>query len=195
MFQQSIKKQILFSICLLSFFCSYSNDIVIPTIFIRTITNNTPYSVKLIDRLSQSWLGKKEIILKPGETTPINYQTNNDNNITLFGSMKDIMKKDAQFLLQRLNEKCATEENKESYLNITASEGGINRNGIISGKAGTVATNFHAASKEGGCTMRSGTVAIDNCTVINYNITIEISEEDIHNDIFRIQYSEEHEER
>jgi len=195
MFQQSVKNELLLSLCLVSFFSSHAKEtVVIPKIFIRTITNNTPYNVKLTDRLAQSWLGKKEVILKSGETTSVNYQTSNSNDIVIFGRMSDIMGKDAQFLLQRLNEKHAAEENKESYLNITASEGGINRNGFISGRAGTVTTNFNAASKDGGCTMNSGSIKTKDCTIVYYDITIEVSEKDHNNDIFRVQYSEQHEE-
>lgn len=155
-------------------------------VIIKTLKNSTPYSILFVDRLSKN-KSKNSIVLPAGETTELNFESNGQNNVSLHGSMAQIMESKAQYAFKKLDEKGAPIPNQEVYLNISLAKGGVDDgSGIITGTPGTTVLKFFAAGKNGGCRMSSGRLQNNNCKSVEFELEIAISDEDIKNKIFRL---------
>lgn len=97
------------------------------------------------------------------------------------------MESKAQYVFKKLDEKGAPLPNQEVYLNIALAQGGVdNGSGSISGTPGTVVIKFFSAGKNGGCRMSSGRLQNNNCKSIEFELEIAMSDDDIKNNVFRL---------
>ncbi|MDP3788296.1 MAG: hypothetical protein Q8Q60_03190 [Candidatus Chromulinivorax sp.] len=167
--------------------CIFTNLITLassekPNMVIKSITNNTPYRLKFIDRFDND-----SRIIEAGSTIPINYSIENSKNIVIQGYFKEILSKEAQFLILKLTENNSTESNKESYVNMTITPGGIDDgSGITIGTLGTNIFKFFMANAEGGCIMASETIKETPCDTVGIDLDLNISETNIAHNIFRL---------
>lgn len=141
----------------------------VPNLIIKTIYNNTPHDILLVDRLGKNhwwYIGKKSsIILPAGKTTEVNFTTNGQNNVIIQGSMSECMAQDAQYVFKKLDQDGNPEPDQEVYFNLHTT--GVNE---------SFALNHYVAGKNGGCQMIGGKFNAGGSKIAE--VTLELSKKD-----------------
>lgn len=163
-----------------------ANEPMMPQMVIKTIQNNTPYTLRLTDRFNTN----KALIIDAGQTLEANFEIIGSKNVIIQGSMRAILAEEAQFIIQKLDVAGNPVADNEAYLNLCTVPGGVNDgSGFITGTIGSIVFKFFMAGKQGGCLMSSGRLKNNSCNLIEINLVLNADESDVQNDVFRL-YSE-----
>jgi hypothetical protein len=154
-----------------------------PKMIIKSIKNNTPFSLLLIDRFNND----KSLTILNNQTIEANFEIIGSKNIIINGSLSEILAKEAQFIIKKIDQNNVIVPDQEAYLNINLFLGGIDDgSGVICGTLGSTTFKFTMAGKKGGCTMSSSMVKNSSCDSIEISIEFYTNPKDIQNDVFKI---------
>jgi len=143
----------------------------LPDLVIKTIRNTTPYDILLIDRLPKD----KSIILPAGKIVEVDFVANSQNAVVINGNMADVMEQKAQYAFKKLARNGAPELNQEVYFNLH-----------MAGTNESCAFNFYVAGKNGGCSLISRRFSFDENLIVEFELTLSMSEENIRANVFKM---------
>ncbi|MBA3954223.1 hypothetical protein H0X48_02810 [Candidatus Dependentiae bacterium] len=166
-----------------------------PQLFIKTVKNDTPFNILMVDRLASD-PKTNSITIIAGQKVAVNFQANRQHAVSIRGSMSETMARYAQYTFIKLDTDGKPMANQEVYLNLNTAPGGVdNGSGIISGIRGTRVLNFYVAGQNGGCSMETGPFKNSVCKQVEFDLRLSISEKDIAANIFRMYIDSERTEK
>lgn len=145
-------------------FVASLHAVQLPNIVVSSISNYTDENLIFKNRFTGD-----NVVIPAGQTSYINFLLNNKRNIIINGSLKDVLSKDGQYLVQTVDSSGTIIQ--ESYLHMSTLEGGIDDGtGIIIGAQGTTIFKFLFAGKNGGSQMSTKKIKNDATSVVEVNL-------------------------
>ena len=144
----------------------------LPKPIIKTIQNNTPYNLLLVDRLVKN----NSVILPAGKTIEVNFRANGQHKVIINGNMSECMAKDAQYVFKKLDQNGNPELDQEVYYNLH-----------MAGTNELFHLDLYGAGKNGGCTLRGHTVNAGGGQTVKFDLELSVYKEYAQTNLFKMK--------
>lgn len=185
----SLNKKIFFAGLLYITSVSSILSVQMPSTYISHIRNYTPWNIAFLDRFEEN----QAVFLLPAyKEGKGEMPVKSDNQLRLIGNLGNVLAQKSQYTIVPFEaDTNMSIPNKAVFLNISTKEGGINDgSGIVTGTPGSVVLDFWFAGLQGGSSMMSK--RLSGCpSRIELAINVYARQEDIDNDIFRLNFQYE----